>query len=359
MLYRINAQSEAYEQALADAGVPYVVRGGERFFERPEVRAGGGAAARRRPGGRAGPDARCRGGAATCSAAVGWRLERPPPAGGAARETVGGAGGARRPRRGFVAAARPDADLPAFVAELAERAAAQHAPTVEGVTLASLHAAKGLEWDAVFLVGLADGTLPITYARRPTAARGGAAAALRRHHPGPRAPVAVLGAGAQPPGGRAAGGRPASSPGSPARPRRPRGQGDEPGARARPSAGSAARRCSTPAQRKLGRCSDCPSDTTRSCSSGCGPGAAARQDAKVPAYVVFTDATLTAIAEQPPERPRRSCRRSRASARASWTLYGEDVLALVGGAEPVRTCSAEMTTTVVTYCPWAGLIMAA
>lgn len=35
---------------------------------------------------------------------------------------------------------------------------------MQGVTLASLHAAKGLEWDAVFLVGLVDGTLPITHA---------------------------------------------------------------------------------------------------------------------------------------------------------------------------------------------------
>jgi DNA helicase-2/ATP-dependent DNA helicase PcrA len=65
------------------------------------------------------------------------------------------------------AAASPSADLSAFVAELVARADAQHAPPVEGVTLASLHAAKGLEWDAVFLVGLVDGTLPITHASTP------------------------------------------------------------------------------------------------------------------------------------------------------------------------------------------------
>ena len=50
------------------------------------------------------------------------------------------------------------------MAELDERAAAQHAPTVQSVTLASLHSAKGLEWDVVFLVGVADGKIPITYA---------------------------------------------------------------------------------------------------------------------------------------------------------------------------------------------------
>src|ERR687890_1697598 len=38
VLFRVNAQSEVYEQALTDAGVPYQVRGGESFFARPEVR---------------------------------------------------------------------------------------------------------------------------------------------------------------------------------------------------------------------------------------------------------------------------------------------------------------------------------
>ncbi|WP_232211813.1 ATP-dependent helicase, partial [Saccharomonospora halophila] len=38
VLFRVNAQSEAYEKALSERGVPYVVRGGERFFARTEVR---------------------------------------------------------------------------------------------------------------------------------------------------------------------------------------------------------------------------------------------------------------------------------------------------------------------------------
>lgn len=41
VLYRVNSQSEVYEQALSDAGVPYQLRGAERFFERAEVREAG------------------------------------------------------------------------------------------------------------------------------------------------------------------------------------------------------------------------------------------------------------------------------------------------------------------------------
>ena len=87
ILYRVNAQSEAYEQALADLGVPYVVRGAERFFDRAEVREAAmlmRAAVRSADAGSAdAPDAV----AATTAvlAAAGWSA-RPPSGIGATRE---------------------------------------------------------------------------------------------------------------------------------------------------------------------------------------------------------------------------------------------------------------------------------
>ncbi len=49
------------------------------------------------------------------------------------------------------------ATLAGLVAELERRAALAHAPTVDGVTVATLHAAKGLEWPVVFIVGCSEG----------------------------------------------------------------------------------------------------------------------------------------------------------------------------------------------------------
>ncbi|TBM85503.1 3'-5' exonuclease, partial [Mycolicibacterium smegmatis] len=38
ILYRVNAQSEVYEEALTQAGIAYQVRGGEGFFNRQEIK---------------------------------------------------------------------------------------------------------------------------------------------------------------------------------------------------------------------------------------------------------------------------------------------------------------------------------
>ena len=160
VLFRINAQSEVYEQALADTHVPYVLRGGERFFDRPEVRE---ARLLLRGAARAGqteeklPDA-----VRSVLSSLNWHAESPP-AGGTARERWESLTALVNLADDLIATV-PDAHLQELVAELDARATAQHAPTVQGVTLASLHSAKGLEWDAVFLVGLTDTTVPIQHA---------------------------------------------------------------------------------------------------------------------------------------------------------------------------------------------------
>jgi DNA helicase-2/ATP-dependent DNA helicase PcrA len=160
VLFRVNAQSEVYEQALANLAVPYILRGGDRFFDRPEIREARlllRGAARADSTGDPLPDE-----VRSVLASVGWHADSPA-AGGAARarwESLAALVGLAED----LVATSPAAGLAELVAELDQRAGAQHAPTVQGVTLASLHSAKGLEWDAVFVVGLTDTTLPIQHA---------------------------------------------------------------------------------------------------------------------------------------------------------------------------------------------------
>ena len=53
------------------------------------------------------------------------------------------------------------ATLRTFLRELEDRAEQNNPPTLPGVVLATLHAAKGLEWDHVFLAGISEGMLPM------------------------------------------------------------------------------------------------------------------------------------------------------------------------------------------------------
>jgi DNA helicase-2/ATP-dependent DNA helicase PcrA len=161
VLVRTNAQTPAFEQALADVGVPFLVKGAERFFERAEVRQGTGllrAAGRSALAGEE-PTGQVR------AVLSGIGLTPQPPAGrGRARERWESLEALAQLAEDFFAGS-PGASLADLAAELATRSAIGHAPVLEGVTLASLHAAKGLEWEVVFLAGLTDGMLPIVYAQ--------------------------------------------------------------------------------------------------------------------------------------------------------------------------------------------------
>ena len=164
VLYRINAQSEVYEDALTALGIPYVLRGGERFFERPEVKQAvlllrGAARASEATGAQAAGRGRRRPGRHGVGPGERHPLAAPPASAGSRLAAL------VRLAEDFASPCDPTPPSRTLVAELDERSAAQHAPTVEGVTLASLHAAKGLEWDAVFLVGLVDGMVPIVHAQ--------------------------------------------------------------------------------------------------------------------------------------------------------------------------------------------------
>jgi DNA helicase II / ATP-dependent DNA helicase PcrA len=161
VLYRVNAQSEVYEEALDALGIPFQIRGGERFFHRPEVRSAIRALRAAADAGSGNPQAEL--GATVRAVLARHGLTAKPPTGSAARSRWESLR-ALAELADDLASGIPLAGLGRLVAELDARADAAHPPAVQGVTLASLHSAKGLEWDAVFLVGLADGTLPIQYA---------------------------------------------------------------------------------------------------------------------------------------------------------------------------------------------------
>jgi DNA helicase-2/ATP-dependent DNA helicase PcrA len=164
VLVRTNAQTEIFERAMRAAGVPYAVHGAGRFFDRPEVRQ---ALVLLRAAAKAEPSGSPLAAAGHVFAGLGLTQE-PPSAGGAMRDRWEALAALAKLADEFFSA-HPEAALTDFASDLTQRAADQHAPAAGGVTIASLHAAKGLEWDAVFLPALVDGILPIVYARTPDA----------------------------------------------------------------------------------------------------------------------------------------------------------------------------------------------
>ena len=159
ILYRINAQSAAFEAALADEGIVYQVRGGEGFFQRAEIREA--FAQLLRASKRTDlPDDPVRI-ARAALAPLGLTPEEPE--GAKARERWQSLN-ALVDLIEEIVRTREASTMAEVLGSLRRRAEAKQPPAVDGVTLASLHAATGLEWDAVFLVGLVEKTLPISHA---------------------------------------------------------------------------------------------------------------------------------------------------------------------------------------------------
>jgi len=324
VLFRVNAQSEAYEQALSEAGIPYLVRGGERFFARTEVREAmavlrTAAAAEEEPAGTL-PDV-VRG----LLAKVGLTSE--PPAGGASKQRWDSLMALVELAEEFAAdAAEPT--LRRYVGELEQRAAAQHAPTVHGVTLASLHAAKGLEWDAVFLVGLCEGTLPIQHADDDQAAIEEERRLLYVGVTRAREHLSLSWSLSRKPGGRRSRRRSRFLYGlvpedHPAARVAQRGRGERPRCRV------CAKVLTDVADVKVGRCSSCPSNVDPELLAALKEWRSDKaRELKVPAYVVFTDATLMAIAEKQPTDDSELVSISGIGA-TKLERYGADVLAAV------------------------------
>lgn len=299
ILVRTNSQSEAFEQALTARGIGYLVRGGDRFFERQEVRR---AMVALRAAARVEHEDLTRAVRDVLSQ-LGWSPQAP--------ETTGAMREQWDSLNALVGlaetiAARPGASMPDLVRELEERAEAQSAPEVDGVTLASVHAAKGLEWPVVFVVGASDGLMPISMAQ-------GAAqieeerrlfyVAVTRA----RDLLTITWSAARTPGARGS--------------RRPSrfldGITDHPSARAREAAGASSRRTGrrgatvfsqcrscgeglhTGREQKIGRHEDCEPTAHEQLVSRLKAWRLERaRDAGAPAYTVFTDATLEAIAER-------------------------------------------------------------
>jgi DNA helicase-2/ATP-dependent DNA helicase PcrA len=335
VLFRINAQSETFEEAFASRSIPYVIRGAARFFERPEVRQ---ALALLRASVRAGEAARddLVGHVSAVLAGMGWSTEAPP--------TRGQARDRWESLTALVSQAEEYAasdlapTLEGFVVELDRRAQEQHAPVAEGVTLATLHAAKGLEWDAVFIAGLQDGSMPITYATTPEAIEEErrllyvGITRARKH-------LALSWSLARNPGGQAR-----RKPSRFLAGLRPESATDRPVTEARSSRrrakASMCKMCQRPLasarERNRGYCADCPLPYDESLFESLKVWRKQRAEAEsVPAFVVFSDATLEALAEVRPG-DRKSLLRINGIGAAKLERYADDVLAVLAGESPEK-----------------------
>ena len=151
VLARTNAQLSAVERAMNKEGIPYQVRNTERFFDRTDVREF---------------LKQVRQASVIPAEDSDWidelrSIAQPFLTG----ESIDGIAALLHLGRelnedpGFA-----PKTLRGYLREVEDRVQQNNPPTMPVVTLATLHAAKGLEWERVYLIGASEGILPLTNA---------------------------------------------------------------------------------------------------------------------------------------------------------------------------------------------------
>ena len=139
ILTRTNAQLDIFENALNEAGIENQVRSAERFFNRPEVREILTAIR-----------------SASVLSEGDWLSDL--------RDALKPFGESEYVRAFLQLARELEGDgltsLRAFLREIEDRAEQNNPPVLPGVALATLHAAKGLEWPKVYVAGVSASILP-------------------------------------------------------------------------------------------------------------------------------------------------------------------------------------------------------
>ncbi|WP_449279723.1 ATP-dependent helicase [Leucobacter sp. GX0328] len=156
VLYRTNSQSARFEEQLRRLGIAVRVHGAQRFFDRADVRQ---AAMLIRGESKVADDRPLFQIVSDALRVLGWTAQAPE-------------GAAERDKWEALSALLSLVDemptgtgIAQFADELTARQKAQHEPTLDAVTLSAVHAAKGLEWALVHLVGMTEGLLPIAHAQ--------------------------------------------------------------------------------------------------------------------------------------------------------------------------------------------------